>query len=310
MKILLVDDDPLIRSVLVEALRHSGYTDVTEVDSAEEAVRTIAGSGLQFDCFLVDLRMPGADGDILCRWLRGLAMYKTTPIIMITAARHEDEISLAFESGASDYLTKPLDLGEFAEKVRRIDGAFPAGEKRSTDRAANGAGPVHFEPARMLGGVPREIDFVSMENYLRRISASNAADVELFAVAIRDAARLNFVCSSTEYADLLRQVAHAVARQVGPDDCFIAHKGDGTLVCVSRRHDRPKLQWRGVESAIQRQVENVSVPSSGSDSIGLSIQMSEPQDVSSRTGEQAVEAMRRAAADAERSDRPVASPAG
>jgi CheY-like chemotaxis protein len=74
-----------------------------------------------FDCFILDVQMPGMDGIELCRQIRAIEVYKDTPIIMNTAVADRDYIDAAFAAGATDYLTKPVDEVEVKARLGVIE---------------------------------------------------------------------------------------------------------------------------------------------------------------------------------------------
>lgn len=110
MKILVVDDEPLFLEFLVENLKHMGFCDIAVAMSGEEALRALAAETDPFDCFLLDIRMPGMDGIELCANIREQARYRLAPIIMITSAEAKTHMQDAFEAGATDYLEKPIEI--------------------------------------------------------------------------------------------------------------------------------------------------------------------------------------------------------
>jgi len=85
MKILVVDDDEVIRHILVETLAISGFPDVTVAESGKEALEIVASTKTPFNCLLLDIQMPDMDGISLCRALRSTPGYSRAPIIMVTA---------------------------------------------------------------------------------------------------------------------------------------------------------------------------------------------------------------------------------
>jgi two-component system response regulator MprA len=112
--ILVVDDDPKIRSVLGRGLRFEGY-DVQIAASGQEALQFARET--PFDLVVLDLTMPRMDGLEVCRRLRrGVDI----PILMLTARDAVADRIVGLDSGADDYLTKPFDFEELLARVRAL----------------------------------------------------------------------------------------------------------------------------------------------------------------------------------------------
>ncbi len=111
-KILLVEDDRILRETLTYHLEHQGYTVVGVGDglSALEKVRTE-----QPDLILLDVMLPGLDGFEVCRRVRETL---NVPIIMLTARAEESDKVLGLEWGADDYVTKPFNLRELQARIK------------------------------------------------------------------------------------------------------------------------------------------------------------------------------------------------
>jgi signal transduction histidine kinase/CheY-like chemotaxis protein len=103
-KILVVDDEPLNRSMLRELLSTVGLQ-AAEADSPEKAFSLIKKG---FDAVISDIRMPGYDGHTFCRNLRSSAETKDLVIIACSASVFADDQRLALDSGFSDFLAKPV----------------------------------------------------------------------------------------------------------------------------------------------------------------------------------------------------------
>jgi signal transduction histidine kinase/CheY-like chemotaxis protein len=114
-KILVVDDEPLNRSILRELLSAVGF-DATEADSPEEAVRLLQD---HFDAVISDIRMPGYDGHTLCRHLRSSPATENLVIIASSASVFADDQRLALDSGFNDFLPKPVMEEELFEILGR-----------------------------------------------------------------------------------------------------------------------------------------------------------------------------------------------
>src|ERR687883_235535 len=112
-RILLVDDEQSIQTLLSYPLRKDGY-DVVQANDGREALARFGES--TFDLVVLDVMMPRIDGLEVCRRLR--ARNSTVPIIMLTAKAEEIDKVLGLELGADDYITKPFSLREFRSRVK------------------------------------------------------------------------------------------------------------------------------------------------------------------------------------------------
>ncbi|MBM9536663.1 response regulator [Desulfobulbus alkaliphilus] len=103
--ILVVEDDTDIQQLVSYNLIKSGFN-VTCADTGEEALQLL-GREL-FDAMVLDLMLPGKDGNEVCRAVRNQESTRAIPIIMLTAKSEEDDIVSGLECGADDYVTKPF----------------------------------------------------------------------------------------------------------------------------------------------------------------------------------------------------------
>jgi DNA-binding response OmpR family regulator len=108
-----VEDDRVIGRVLESALRRDGY-DVRWHPTGGDAVRDAAAR--TFELALVDLGLPDVDGLAVCHRLRELQ--PACVVVVVTARDEEVDIIVGLESGADDYLTKPVRLGELRARIR------------------------------------------------------------------------------------------------------------------------------------------------------------------------------------------------
>jgi DNA-binding response OmpR family regulator len=111
-RILLVDDEQAIQTLLTYPLRKDGYEVIAAHDGREALDRF--GEG-KFDLVVLDIMMPKLDGIEVCRRLRARSQ---VPIIMLTAKDDEIDKVLGLEMGADDYITKPFSVREFRSRVR------------------------------------------------------------------------------------------------------------------------------------------------------------------------------------------------
>ncbi len=114
-RILIVDDDPVLRRMCVAVLRHAGH-EVHEADSGEQAVERFVES--RADLVLLDVQMVGIDGYETCRQLRALPGGDAVPIIMLTGLDDASSIERAYETGATDFIAKPFQWPLLTQRVR------------------------------------------------------------------------------------------------------------------------------------------------------------------------------------------------
>jgi two-component system, OmpR family, phosphate regulon response regulator PhoB len=112
--VLVVDDEPIVREVVVRYLRREGYQTLEAADGlrARELLEREEPS-----LVVLDLMLPGVDGLELCRWIR--SRYDL-PVIMLTARGEESDRIVGLELGADDYVTKPFSPRELAVRVRTV----------------------------------------------------------------------------------------------------------------------------------------------------------------------------------------------
>jgi len=113
--VLVVDDDPMIRMLVVESLQQIGFT-VEEAENGAEA--TAFMDRCEPDVVLLDVLMPEMDGFQACQAIRALPQGEHVPILMMTGLDDIHSIDHAFEMGATDFITKPLNYAILGHRVR------------------------------------------------------------------------------------------------------------------------------------------------------------------------------------------------
>jgi DNA-binding response OmpR family regulator len=112
--VLVVDDEPLVRDVVVRYLKRDGF-DTLEAADGDSARRLIEHRTPEL--VILDVMLPGVDGLELCRWIRSRG---ELPVIMLTARGEEADRIVGLELGADDYVTKPFSPRELAVRVRTV----------------------------------------------------------------------------------------------------------------------------------------------------------------------------------------------
>jgi two-component system, OmpR family, response regulator len=132
-RILLVDDEQSIQTLLSYPLRKEGY-DVVQATDGRQALERFDEQS--FDLVILDLMLPRIDGLEVCRRLRSRS---SVPIIMLTAKSEEIDKVVGLELGADDYITKPFSLREFSS---RIKAALRRAEMSRPDQTMPGEEPL------------------------------------------------------------------------------------------------------------------------------------------------------------------------
>ena len=139
--VLVVEDEPDIRNLIVHHLTRDGFRCDTAGNGTEALTRLRKGLP---DLVVLDLMVPGIDGLEVCRRVRADPTTAALPIIMLTAKADEVDRVVGLELGADDYLAKPFSPKELVARVRAV-----LRRARPTETARPLAvGPVSLDPAR------------------------------------------------------------------------------------------------------------------------------------------------------------------
>jgi CheY-like chemotaxis protein len=237
MKILAVDDDPDFRAILEPALARQGYTDVTLAESGEDALRIIRESAVEFDCFILDIQMPGMDGIELCRRIRGLDAYRDAVCVMNTSLSDRKYIDSAFAAGATDYLTKPIDEIEIRARLgmtKRL-----VNERRISKIAISTSRPnvittpsVGFNDSIPMKRIEGAIDAFAMENYLKTLGIFRAFSISAFAVKVVNARQIYDMDGGAVFSEVMLDVGTCLSDCMKSHGRMISYFGGGQFVCL------------------------------------------------------------------------------
>lgn len=140
MNILVIEDDQAIRDMICQSLSQANYQTYgcIDVKSAKKSINEIKP-----DCLVVDWMLPDSSGVELIRWLRRQNALKDIPALMLTARAEENDKITGLESGADDYMTKPLSLRELHARIKAL-----LRRPANFDEASNvlEAGPITLNP--------------------------------------------------------------------------------------------------------------------------------------------------------------------
>jgi two-component system, chemotaxis family, chemotaxis protein CheY len=116
INVLVVDDSAVMRKVIIRELKKCGIEDVTEATDGLEGLE--AASKEKFDLILMDWNMPGLLGIDVVRKLREAQI--TTPIMMVTTEGERNNVVIAIQAGANNYLVKPFSSEDFSQKIEQL----------------------------------------------------------------------------------------------------------------------------------------------------------------------------------------------
>jgi two-component system chemotaxis response regulator CheY len=117
-RVLIVEDSPTMRQLLVFALRRLRDVEIVEAQDGMDGLRRVSSD--HFDIALIDINMPVMDGLKLIRLMRGEDALKTIPIVVITTEGASEDRERAMALGANEYLTKPIQANRVLEVVRGL----------------------------------------------------------------------------------------------------------------------------------------------------------------------------------------------
>jgi DNA-binding response OmpR family regulator len=139
-RVLIVDDDEMLRTSLAEQFAANGYVPVEAKDYAEGFARGREGL---YEFMVLDVSLPDGDGRALCRALRETGV--TCPILMLTAADSDEDTIQGLKAGANDYVTKPF---RFSVLMARVDAHLRS--HQTSEEAIYRIGPYTFRPSAKL----------------------------------------------------------------------------------------------------------------------------------------------------------------
>ncbi len=168
--VLMVDDDPDVRTSVARGLRHSGF-DVRVAASGKEALRLLSSES--HDALVLDVQMPELDGVAVVTALRALG--NEIPICVLSARDTVNDRIAGLEAGADDYLTKPFDLGEL---VARLNALLRRASHADRPSDTMTVGALTIDTARRLVFVGGDrVDLTKREFDLLAVLAENAGVV-------------------------------------------------------------------------------------------------------------------------------------
>jgi len=117
-RVLIVEDSPTMRQLLVFALRRLKNVEVVEAEDGMDGLRKVSND--HFDLALIDINMPVMDGLKLISLMRGEDSLREVPIVVITTEGAEEDRQRALNLGANEYLTKPIQANKVLQVARGL----------------------------------------------------------------------------------------------------------------------------------------------------------------------------------------------
>ena len=188
-RVLLIDDDARLSSMVGDYLRHAGFEVSTAGSLAAGRERLAAES---FDALLLDLMLPDGDGLDLCRELRASPRTRGLPLLMLTARGEPLDRIVGLELGADDYVPKPFNPRELLARMRAVlRRAKPTSVAQVSAKIA--IGPIEIDlGARTVARNGEEVSLTSYEFRILTELARRAGETiarEDLAQAVRDPAQ-------------------------------------------------------------------------------------------------------------------------
>ena len=240
--VLVVDDDEAIRMLVREALEQSDF-EVAEADDGQTALTVFESQ--HPDIVLLDVMMKEMDGFEACSALRGLPDGESTPVLMMTGLDDDDSINRAYQAGATDFVTKPINHAILAQRLRYVLRAQQATDdlRDNQKRLAN---------AQRIAGFGYwewdvDSDTVILSEGIR----------EIFGISQRSKVTFETLLEKVHPSDL-DLVRGNIERSIN----------DGTPVTLEHRILLPKDE----ERVVYQEAEVVSDPTSGSIRLAATVQ--------------------------------------
>lgn len=263
MRILAVDDDENIRELLSASIAAETSHKIYTVPSAHKALAATRWDQQKFDCFLLDIQMPGMDGIELCRRLREQEAYRDTPILMLTAMAQKKFVDRAFEAGATDYISKPFEFLELFSRLKNAERLIEEQTRANRRRAevttlkndlARSFEHSLSEPVEILG-VERMVGYVSFENYLLQLSRMRMMLTSVLAIKILNVEKVFRNTSRLDFRNLLTDISKLAVDIYGEESDLVTYRGNGVFA-IATSSRKPFSQFE-LEKMINRRIRDL-----------------------------------------------------
>ena len=242
MRILAVDDDPFILSLVEMISINAGLPNIVKAQSGEQALKLLTDPNLTFDYLLFDVRMPGLDGVDLCYRVRQIPRYRKTPITMLTGMRDAENMSAAFQAGANDYATKPFDVAELGLRLRLAQDDVLANRLAnppSEEAALAPPQPIAAGSCDRFESFWRSkrnpvIDRKDLTTYLSQLPQKDVASIQVFAIVVDQGGVDQRHETSQLHVERRSRVTTAITEAFGSSLVVMAYTGQTDVLVVTQ----------------------------------------------------------------------------
>lgn len=239
MRILIVDDDPMFLDLLEGGLAASGFDEVVRATSADDALELIDSQEDLFDCFILDILMPGTDGIELCASIRSRPDCRSAPIIMLTSTDARETMQAAFDTGATDFLNKPLNMIELDARIRMAFLLVKAlSSETANARALHALSALsdsadNLDPRARItfSNIDSMHDYDELENEVIKVG-KGLFSIWVFSIKIADFKEISRRSTDHELMGLIHMSAGVISRVAPSQRCHFSYLGNGKFVCI------------------------------------------------------------------------------
>jgi len=249
-RVLVADDDPVARSMLQTLLIKWGY-DVVSVSDGLAALRILEGPDAP-ELAVLDWMMPGAEGPEICERIRAISDRPYVYILLVTSRSRRTDMANGFESGADDYLTKPLDADELRARLRvglrilDLQRSLIAAREELRFKATHDA----------LTGIANRATVLEAVNRERSRQVREGSPFGVVLIDVDHFKRVNDGCGHLAGDVVLKTVAERIAGCVRPYDTVGRYGGEEFLV-VAPLSDAPGTL--SLAERIRKRIESAAI---------------------------------------------------
>ena len=217
--VLVVDDDQSTRMTLCSVLEREGYQ-VEQGVNGREAIELF--ETLQPNVIIMDAMMPIIDGFHACKQIKALSTGKDVPILITTALENEQSVDLAYQSGAADFIPKPINLSVLRQRVKRLL------EKQDADNHVQKLAYIDG-----LTGLPNRTAFVEQFEQELDHAQRNKTNLALFFIDVDQFKNINDSLGHEAGDILLKAMAGRLSGCIRSGDVLARLGGDEFIVLLS-----------------------------------------------------------------------------